>query len=254
MNTNRRGNVLYTVIGLAAVVVVGLAVWYFVSDPFRTKVDSAMTEATKWTPKQIAKDPENYLNFCEKRANKALEDLKAAKISIAQSEGTVNLSKKNASEKIDLAKDQLKSLKTAYEKAGETNTWPISFGNQSLTKETADLQIVTLFKGYQSQQGRVTSADTQLKLLEKQKLKIMEAEADTQTQLDKIRTGREQIKTQKITDDLANQLASVQGVLGTTIDAAANTGSTIKTLDQLANESAPKASGADVKNILDQIK
>jgi hypothetical protein len=254
MRATRQGSATAAVVGIVAIVVVGLVVWYFVSDPFRTKVDSNLREATTWTPKRIAEDPVNYLNFCEEKANKALQELKAAEISIAQSQGTIENAKKDASGKVDAGKEMLKTLKVAYEKGAEASTWPIQWNNSQLTKEAAELQIVTLFKGFQAQQERLTSTEAQIKKLEAQKLKIMSARAETQQQLEKIKTGRETLKVQKITDDLANQLASVQAVLTTTIDAATDTRTSIKTLDQLANESAPKASNADVKAILDQIK
>ncbi len=64
---------------------VGAGIWYFVSDPFRTKVDRAWEpEDTKWTPEQIAKDPVLYLDYVEKEATECLEKLKASKIAIAQ--------------------------------------------------------------------------------------------------------------------------------------------------------------------------
>lgn len=254
MSTNRRGGTTTFVVAALALVVVGGVIWYFVSDPFRTKVNDSFKEATTWTPARIAKEPELYLTFCEEKAKDAMQKLKAAEISIAQSKGSIEQSRTEATQKVESGKALLKTLKEAYVSGGESNTWPISWNSAKLTKEAAEVQIVTLYKGMQGQQDRMTNAEAQLKRLDAQQLKILSARAETQQQLDKIKSSREMLKVQKITDDIATQLAGVQGVLTTTIDAAADTQGTIKTLDQLTNEAAPKVQPSDVKLILDQIK
>src|SRR5438067_2461697 len=97
MNMNRRGGAMTSVVAVVAIAVVALGAWYLVSEVFRTKVNSQLDQMTKWTPEQIAKDPVNYLNFCEAEANKALEKLKASTI------------------QLEMSRNQFKALKAKYE-------------------------------------------------------------------------------------------------------------------------------------------
>src|SRR5438552_14869923 len=76
MNMRRRGGAMTAIVACVAVVLVGGVVWYFVSDPFHTRVNAQLDQMTKWTPEQIAKDPVMYLNFCEEQTKKAIEQLK----------------------------------------------------------------------------------------------------------------------------------------------------------------------------------
>lgn len=88
------------VIGICVVGVTALVVAYFISDPFRTKADQAYKEFAEWTPENIAKDPLNYLNFCEAETTKALVDLKATEISIAQRRAKLQGMQDSAEQKI----------------------------------------------------------------------------------------------------------------------------------------------------------
>ncbi len=54
MNARRKGSTTATVVGILGVLVVGGAIWYFASDPFRTRVNEAVKQGTTWTPEQIA--------------------------------------------------------------------------------------------------------------------------------------------------------------------------------------------------------
>jgi len=79
--------VIVIVLIILAAVIAGL---YFTSDVYRTRINAAANQYAHWTPENIAKDPENYLNFCEEEANKALLGLKASEISIAQNRGKLD--------------------------------------------------------------------------------------------------------------------------------------------------------------------
>jgi hypothetical protein len=72
---------------VAAVVVVG--VMYFTSDVAKTRIDAAADQYAHWTPENIAKDPENYLRFCEAEATKVLQSLKASEIAVAQNRASL---------------------------------------------------------------------------------------------------------------------------------------------------------------------
>src|SRR5687767_987317 len=49
--TQRQGiSTIGIVVAIVVLIAGGLVTWYFVSDRFRTSVDSTMTDLTKWTP------------------------------------------------------------------------------------------------------------------------------------------------------------------------------------------------------------
>ncbi|GIW77800.1 MAG: hypothetical protein KatS3mg104_2863 [Phycisphaerae bacterium] len=133
-------------IALGVLILIGAAVWYFVSDIFRTKVDAGFTQATKWTPENIAKDPQNYLNYVEAETIKAQQSLKASRIAIAQNRSKLESIKSEASAKINTGEKAIKELVSAYKTASVSNAFPISWNGRNLEKEKVQQQVVALDK------------------------------------------------------------------------------------------------------------
>ena len=126
MKVSRQGIGNGLIIGvIALVVVIGLGAYFF-SDVFRTKIDSNLDQMTKWTPENIAKDPVNYLNFCEKKIKEAAEQLNADRISIAQNKSKLTDMKDGAAAKVRTGEKILPELKAIYEKAEKDNAWPVT--------------------------------------------------------------------------------------------------------------------------------
>lgn len=238
--------------GLVALVVVVLVVIYFASDVWRTKADAAFTQFTQWTPENIAKDPVNYLNFCEAQTKAALEKCKASKIAIAQKKAKIESMRKDAADKKLVGEKALTELKTLYKTADESAStgFPLKWQTKELSKDDAKRQIVKLDKDIKSKTQLVTKLDGAMAQLNAQSNKLAEAEDDAKEQLAKIDTNREMLKVQEITDSIKNNLVSMKGAIETTIVGINSTDSGTVSLDELAAQSEAAINDEDFNKIL----
>jgi hypothetical protein len=237
------------VVGILAVIVVIGIIWYFVSDPFRTKVDAAADQMTKWTPENIAKDPVNYLNFCETKTKQAMLDLKADRISIEQNRAKLQDMKESAGAKVRVGEKILVDLKGTWEK----DVWPVSLEGQSREKDWVKTQVVSLFKQVETQRSILGKVEGGLKKLDAQVIKIDKAQGDAQAQLAEIAANRELLKVQKLTDELKDRLVSMKGALQGVVNTASERGGVIS-LDQIVAESAPVVDTSEFDKVLGKIK
>jgi|GEM_PF-1091218 len=229
---NERGGGVGVFIGILAVlIVVGIGV-YLWSDPARTKMNTAFREMSEWTPENIAKDPINYLNFCEEETNKALDKLKASEISIAQRRGKLAGMKDDAAKKITVGKKALRELKESYRKAEADDSFPVTWHTKSLDKTACRKQIVSLHEEVAGQKMLLGKIDTGVARLDLQQQRVLDQRSKAKAQLTEIQTNREMLKVQEISDDITNQLVDMKGVLQATI-ATADESSGVATLDDL---------------------
>jgi hypothetical protein len=251
MDTKRTGlsSVVNFIIIVCVVVAVGALVAYFGSDVHRTRMNAAATQFSEWTPENIAKDPENYLNFCESEAQKALLTLKASEISVAQNEAGLNSMLADAKGKITLGEKALAELKAKYTETEAAAAWPITWNGRSFDRDAARLQIVRLNKEVESKHGVQYKVEMGLKKLDAQKNKIMEARATTEQQISEIKTGRETLKVEKLTQELAGQLASIGGALQATIGSVTQDTGTFN-IDQLADQAVGTVDDAEFDAIM----
>jgi len=238
------------VILVICLVVVG-AVFYIKSDVFSTKVNTQIDEFTKWTPANIAQDPENYLNFCEAQTNKAMQDLKTNEISIAQSRAKLESMQGDCAQKIGVGENALSELKDVYQKAEAGKSWPATWQGQPREKDWTKRQIVALAKQTDSQKNLRTKVEAGIKKLDAQVIKVQDAKAKAQEQLAEIKTSREMLKVQKLTDDLTNKLVSMKSVLQATVASATETTGVIS-LDQLTKDSASTIDDKEFDKIMGQ--
>jgi len=245
MKFNKAGEVKIGVI-VAIVVAVGAAA-YFLSDPFRTKADAAYDQFSKWTPENIAKDPENYLNFCEKQAEQALVKLKASQISIAQNQASLGARQKATAEKITLGNKALDELKQLYK--GAEGKFPISWNGRSLDENATKTQIINFSREVEAAGKLQATVEAGLKKLEAQVSKVQEAKSEADQQISQIKTSREMLKVQKITDDLSKQLMNIGSALQGTLATVSDTTGPI-TLDQLKAESATTVNEDEFNKIM----
>lgn len=250
MSVKRNGFNTVSLIVLLAVVIAAGVIWYFVSDPFRTKVDATADQWTRWTPENIANDPVNYLNFCETETKKALEDLKASEIRIAQSKGKLENMKQQASGQVSTGDAALAELKNAYRDAEAKNVWPIEWRNQKGDKAWAQRQIVSLHKQTASQRALAEKVNAGLVKLDAQKEKIEDARVQANDQLREIETNREMLKVKELTGDLQDRLVAMRGALQATVNTASETENTVVSLSELSAESAPAVDAAEFEKIM----
>jgi len=82
-------------------------------------------------------------------------------------------------------------------------------------------------------------------------IKVQDAKAKAQEQLAEIKTSREMLKVQKLTDDLTNKLVSMKSVLQATVASATETTGVIS-LDQLTRDSASTIDDKEFDKIMGQ--
>ncbi|MGA2498145.1 MAG: hypothetical protein ABSH20_10410 [Tepidisphaeraceae bacterium] len=253
MKLARQGAASTAIIGgIVLVVVIGL-VAYFASDVFRTKVDSNVNQMTKWTPENIAKDPVNYLNFCEKKINEAVDQLRADRISVAQNKAKLTDMKDTAAAKVRTGEKVLPELKGIYEQAEKDNAWPVTYNDEKRDKDWMRTYILKINKETETQRIIFSKVDGGLKKLDTQVAKIEKAQADAQTQLADISANRELLKVQKLTDDLKDRLVTMNGAVQGVIDVAGDKGS-MPSLADLTAGSTPAADTAEFDKVMGKIK
>jgi hypothetical protein len=243
-------------VGVIVIIVVlgavGFAVAYFGSDVFRTKTDATLTQFTQWTPENIAKDPVNYLNFCEKQTKAAIDKCKASKIAIAQKKGKIDSMLKDASDKHSIGSKAIEELKVLYKQADEGNTFPLKWRTKDYTKDDARRQIMKLAGEIKTKGELKTKLESAITQLKTQEGKLANAEDDAKEQLAKIDANRELLKVQQITESLKENLVSMKGAIETSIVGIANTESTSLSLDDLAAGADATVSDADFNKILNE--
>lgn len=250
MNTSQSGFAKVIVLIIVAAVAV-LGVMYFTSDVAKTRIDAAADQYAHWTPENIAKDTENYLRFCETEATKVLQSLKASEIAVAQNRASLENTLSEANGKIGVGEKALSDLKGVFAAATTANTWPATWQGRSMDQDAVKRQIVSLYKQVEGQKGLKAKIELGIKKLDAQVTRIQEGRDQAQGQLAEIKTGREMLKVEKLTDDLTSKLASIKGVLQATISTASETSGPI-TLDQLAEQSVGTVDEAEFNAIMGQ--
>lgn len=253
MKNYRSGIAAGAIVGIIALVLVIAGIVYWVSDPMRARMQEGIDQMTKWTPENIAKEPVLYLNFCEEQANKAIQSLKADRISVEQNKAKLQEMKDTASAQVKKGEQVLADLKGLYEKAETDKTWPVTWQNQSRDKDTMKAYIMRIYKETQTQRMILDKVDSGLKKLEAQVVKIEKASGDAKAQLADIAANRELLKVQKLTDDLKDRLVNMKGAIQGVVDVAAEGGG-LPSLADLAGETTPATDNAEFEKVLTNIK
>lgn len=241
--------IIVSIVGVAAVAAAGS---YLISDVWSTKIDSAVSQFAEWTPENIAKDPKNYLNFCEKQAKAAQIKLKARNISIKQSKAKLAAKHEEAQNKVELGKKALTELKELRDAAESSNAWPVKFREVDLTKESLGKQAIKFRKEMDQKTKLVAVASKGLKQLEIQETKVSDALQKLDVQLTEITSKREMLEIKSITEDITNDLVSMRGVLEGVVEIGDEEPGSFS-LDDLADTDAVNVDDADVDAAFDGI-
>lgn len=216
-------------IGLFVALIIGVAVFgvdakWFVGDVSGQKVNDAVNQFAKWTPENIAKNPQTYLNFCEAETNKALDKMKANEISIQQKKALVEADLKKYTDKVAVGSKALGELKTKYREATAEggSGFPIKWMSKELADEQAKKQILQLAGQVQSAEKLKTMYGSAVAQLSKARGDLQLKRDQANEQLAKIKVSMETLKIQDITKDLADQLAGMTGALGGLVTEALN--------------------------------
>jgi hypothetical protein len=251
MRSNRSGSSITTVLGAVAVLAIAFgAVLYFGSKVFRTHINERIDQFSEWTPENIAKYPNEYLNFCETETKQAVERLKASEIAIAQKRAKLETLQAEAREKVDLGRAALEELKSAYKVAAEKDSWPLTWRETKLDKSQTKRQIVKLDNDIRSKDGLFVRYTAAVKQLQAQVNKVQDARDTAQAQLAKIDSNREMLKIQEITGDLKNNLVAMKAVIETSVVGVAASDSGPVSIDELAARSEATVNEKDFEAIL----
>lgn len=246
----RRGaSVVAIVIGLVVAVLVVGGVIYFLSAPSRQSMKDSYTQFADWTPENIAANPVGYLNFAEEQTRDAMQKLKASEISIAQKRGSLENMKADADKAITVGTQAMDELKASYKIAEAGSSFPVSFHGKTLDQASCKQQIVNLHKEVAQKQSLETKIADGMRKLDVQTIKVSEQRAACQQQLAEIATNREMLKVQEISDDLAGQLASMKGVVQSTVAVVSGESNTVS-LEQLSNDAASTVSDEQFDEIM----
>jgi hypothetical protein len=230
-------SIVGVVVGVFLVAVIAFAVMYFASDVFRTKANAKYKDFSQWTPENIAKDPVNYLNFCEEQTKTAIEKLKASEIAIAQKKGKIEEMRSDADQKITLGNKALDDLKVSYTAADKDNSFPLKWQNAELDKDAAKRQVLKLAGEIKSKTELLKRLDAAVLQLGAQANKVSEARDKAKDQLAKIDTDREMLKVQQITDELKDNLVAMKGAIETSVVGVASAETGSMSLEDLAVKS-----------------
>lgn len=241
--------IVVVIVVLAVVVAAGL---FFFSDVWRTKMKGAYTQFADWTPENIAKDPGNYLNFCEEQTKKALEKLKASEIAIAQKKSKLDSMREDAQNKVSQGDKALDELKVIYRKADADKKWPATWRTSTLDQDQCKRQVVRLDRDIRSKGDLLKKLEGAVAQLNAQTNKVQEARDKANEQLAKISTNREVLKVQQITDDLKNSLVAMKGIIETSVVGAAGAGTGTLSLDDLAAQSEAAVNEGEFSKIMGQ--
>jgi len=248
---SRQDGVTKIVVAVLVLLVSALAVYYFTSDVGRTRITEAGKQYAKWTPDNIAKDPENYLNFCEQECQAALLKLKASEIEIAQNRGALEAMVAAAKNKVAAGTKGLDELKGAYKQAETDAKFPFTWNGKSYTQEAAKRDVVSLFRQVEAQKGVAAKAGAGVQRLDGQVARIQEGRAKAQEQLQEIVTSRSMLKVNKITDELTQRLTSIGAAVQSTVGIATDTSAPVS-LDQLAEQQATVVDDGEFSKIMGQ--
>lgn len=127
----RSGSSLIVII-VVIVLLGGIA--YYLSDPFKAKMDEAYTDLSKWTPENMAKDPGGYLAWARKEMDSVEVSLEGRMIGLKQLNQKYDREGKTAAMLRDRYATVLPELKAAYKEAKESDSWPATTANGELSE------------------------------------------------------------------------------------------------------------------------
>ncbi|MBF0548235.1 MAG: hypothetical protein HQM08_27610 [Candidatus Riflebacteria bacterium] len=209
---SRKGNILI----LFVIIISGLAAFYFISDPFKTKVNMAISQTITWTPENIQKDSVGYLTWAKSECDRILDQLGAREIAIK--------TKKNEVERELLEKDvDLKALselldeaKILYRANVEKKSFPVSLRSIQLNEPQLKAKILESHQKIELLKNSIPVFKNTLSLLT-QKIAETQGKSNEVSGLRrKIGNDIELAKLKKETSDLNGLHSELKNLLDTT--------------------------------------
>lgn len=128
------------VVGVAALIVLGLVAFFVVSKPFQTQVKEQFRQGTEWTPENIQADPVGYLTWALGEADKTEQKLEASVIGLKTKKNAASRSlEKHTADATEYTK-LLEEFKQAYTDAN--GTYPVNIRGVNLDETALKRKIV----------------------------------------------------------------------------------------------------------------
>jgi hypothetical protein len=246
MDQQRRG-LSWIATCIAIIVVIG-AVAYVASDPFRSKVDRQLEQATSWTPENIQSDPEGYLFFARGEVDEAKRKLEAGLISTAQRLNRTSQLLIDRTAEADATGALLQDLRAAYLEARSSNLWPAQVRDRMFSQQDLKAKIIEadeLYESADTMKSRLLAATKKIQAREKDIRRELSELASTARKLD---SDFEMIKTTRVLDELAEITIDLAAI------SAASTVLSAKPVDdsiaEMINEAKSSVSDDDFERIL----
>lgn len=203
------------------------------------KVQEAYDQFANWTPENIAKNPQLYLKFCESETNKAIEKMKASKISLQRKKAGIAKPLEDCSAKALVGKKSLDQLKTLYrEAAGDGGSgFPVKWLNKEMSEDVVKKQILRTAGEVQSQEKLRAMYEKAIAQLSKAERDLEQQQEKAKEQLANISVSMETLKIQDISNELAGQLADMGGMLAGIVDFETEDPDQLVSLDDISSVS-----------------
>jgi len=218
MNNTSEAGFIKIALGVAVLVIAGLAFYYFTSDVGKTRIDSAGKEYGMWTPANIAKNTDGFFAYCEGNIEKLLNNLKAKEIENNEFRIKTTNTKEKAQNAVTNGTQVFEDLKTAYSKAKADDAFPFTvykpfektYSQESALSTIEDIQIQI-----EGAKKLISLTDSSLKKADANDRVIRTNRTRCEQQKQEIAQARIDIRLTGITDKLNDTFASIQSVLQT---------------------------------------
>ena len=185
---NRTGSATGAVIAIIVLIVVALGIFYFVSDPFKAKVDKKIEQSTKWTNENIQKDPLGYLTWSMSEVRRVKAQMEANYIGLSRQQKNAYRLKDEATSKQQAAARIIAAGKEAFSKAEAAKSWPASANGK--TYNTANEMKADLLKLFKTEQNLSANIEKYSNLLVRLGTNIKR----TQEKIDEAKEAEESLK------------------------------------------------------------
>lgn len=203
-----------TVAIVLALVLVGIGIYYVMSDPFKAKVDEAISQTTEWTPENIADRPQDYIRWATTESQQVLESTKAREVAIAQLEGTWQARAEQLADASRVGQEALGELKQLYRDAEASGNWEVEWRNRTVSGEN-DLkrQIIALHNEIEQNEALHEQYQEGVQRLANMKEKVKDVRFKAQETIKNLQYALEEAKLEEADATFDEDLVAINSTL-----------------------------------------
>ena len=210
---NRTGSATGAVIAIIVLIVVALGIFYFVSDPFKAKVDRKVEQSTKWTNENIQKDPLGYLTWSISEVRRVKAQMEANVIGLSRQQKNATRLKDESTSKQQAAARLVQTGMDAFKKAEASNSWPATWNNVQYTREKLQGEMLKMSKLEQNLSANIEKYSALLVRLGFNIKRTQEKIEEASTAEGELKTNLEFVKADQAIRSLDNLRDAVNSVI-----------------------------------------